>query len=189
MTNKLSNLEKTKEILVLLNTHLASISKLKVEQFKDGYLIYLSLTKTILNIKVGDLILVELDNKLNQLTLDFYSNQRTFNSVADFTRFFESIDSSFTDRTSGIVVSYKNENRQCEVEVGYIDTDRQMGQEVIYEIKFYDEETEEEIIAIEVSEYPMGAFNIYDVHPDVEFNTSEVLNYFYHDDQEHSEAD
>lgn len=176
--------DKAKEIVSLFNQHLESISKFKIERFKDTFLIYVILPNVILNVRVGDKLIVDLDNKLKQLTLDFYSNQRTFDSIIDFTAFFRSLHSSLIDRNAGIYVTYKGEEVLCNVEVSSIDSDRQMGQEVIYDITLYDEEIDENIVAIEVSEYPMGSFNIFDAHQDVKFDDGEVLNYFYRQNEE-----
>jgi len=175
---------KTTQIIALFNEHLESVSKLKLDQFKDTYLIYVVLPNTILNIRINDKIIVDIDNKLNQLTLDFYKNEKSFDNVRDFTTFFRSLHSSLIDRDAGIYVTYKGQEILCYVEVSSIDSDRQMGPEVIYEIKFYDEEIEDEVIAVEVSEYPMGSFNIFNSHDDIEFNEREIIDYFYSQNNE-----
>ena len=63
--------DKAKEIVSLFNQHLESISKFKIERFKDTFLIYVILPNVILNVRVWDKLIVDLDNKLKQLTLDF----------------------------------------------------------------------------------------------------------------------
>ncbi|HVT62209.1 MAG TPA: hypothetical protein VHD33_01815, partial [Legionellaceae bacterium] len=93
--------------------------------------------------------MVDLDDRLNQLTLDFYKNQKSFNNILEFTKFFRSLHNSLIDRNAGIYITYKGEEVLCDVEVSHIDADRQMGPEVIYEIKFYDEELEEDVVAAE----------------------------------------
>lgn len=54
-----------------------------------------------------------------------------------------------------------------------------MGLEVLYEVKFYDDELDEEIIVVEVSEYPPGFFSIYDSNSEVSYDEQDVLRYFH----------
>jgi hypothetical protein len=150
-----------------------------MEMFKDTYQFYFLLKNSVITVAVKDNIIAEHDNKMHQYVLDFYNNERIFNTSEDFEKFFEEIISPIRERAESIIAVYNEEEYICEVEVSSIDDDRQMGTEVIYEIKFYDPQSEDYIVAAEVSEYPYGSFSIYDKNSQVEIDDEAILLYFH----------
>lgn len=71
-------------------------------------------------------------------------------------------------------VVYKGLSYEFTVEVSFIDTDRQMGNEVIYEVCIEDDQNNSVAIA-SVSEYPEGVFKIFSIHKESIFNEAAVV--------------
>lgn len=177
------------DVVTLCARHTAYISKLKMEVFKDSYQFYLVLPQSILTLVIKESIVAEFNNKMHQYTLDFYNNEKNFDDFQEFQRYFEDIIKPIREWAEGIVASYEGDEYLCEVEVSHIDTDRQMGTEIIYTVKFYNPESEEDIIAAEVSEYPYGLFSIFDKNQEVETDDEKILAYFYKHHRDDSTED
>ncbi|GGH22044.1 hypothetical protein [Mucilaginibacter phyllosphaerae] len=176
-------------ILSLGGKYVDYISRLKMEVFKDSYQFYFVLPQSILTVVVKESIVAELNNKMHQHTLDFYNNEVAFENIDEFEKYFNNIIRPIREWAEGIIAIYNGDKYLCEVEVSSIDTDRQMGVEVLYDIKFYDPESEEDIVAAEVSEYPNGIFSIYDKHGEVETEDEKILAYFYKHQQDNDSPD
>jgi len=165
------------KVIDLLNSNLEFVKKIKIERFKDKWLIDAIFNATILNIVVSKNIIVNTNGSNNQYVLDFYRDERIFESFDEFKIFVNTIIKKYSEKSKGLYVKYKNEEYLCDIEVMSVDVDRQMGPETIYEINFFDNNGEGVKVA-EVSEYPAGAFSIYEINKDVEFNEDAAMRYF-----------
>ncbi len=169
------------QITGLINENLEFISKTKTEKFKDFWIIDIILNNTILHIEIKDEINVDINNAMHQYLLDFGKNEKSFNSFGEFRKFFLSIISGIKEQMKDIYAKYKGQKYICEIEATSVDPDRQMGPETLYTVSFTDEEGEE-IIALEISEYPMGAFSIFEKNSEVEIDEEKVMAYFQYDE-------
>jgi hypothetical protein len=168
------------QITELINENLEFIIKIKTEKFKDFWIMDVILNNTILHIEIKDKIYVDINNAMHQYLLDFSKNEKSFNNFEEFRQFFLSIVKGIREQTKDIYAKYKEQAYLCEIEATSVDPDRQMGPETIYTVSFSDEEGDE-IIALEISEYPMGAFSILKRNSDVEIDENKVLKYFKYD--------
>ncbi|MBL6446014.1 hypothetical protein JMN32_06820 [Fulvivirga sp. 29W222] len=169
--------EAIQAIINLINSNLDYVKKFKTEKFKDKWLIDVFLNSNILNIVLDDNISVNVSSQLNHHIIDFFSNERKFQSFEEFKAYFNQVVRGYSEQTDGIYVKYKGEEYLCEIEVTSVDPDRQMGPETLYELSFTNN-SGEHIVAADISEYPMGAFSIYELNEDVEVDEQQVINYF-----------
>lgn len=177
-----------KGVIDLLNSNLEVLKKIKIERFKDKWLIDAVFSATILNIVVGKNITVNNNGSNNQFVLDFYRDEKIYTSLEEFEIFLNSIIKKYSEKSKGLYVKYKNEEYLCDIEVMSVDVDRQMGPEIKYEINLFDNDGEEVKVA-EVSEYPAGAFSIYEVNKNVDFNKEAALKYFYEQSDNYEQID
>jgi hypothetical protein len=171
-----------KNIMNLINENIDFIKQTKTEKFKNDLIIDVILSNTILNIRVGENIIVDINNSMHQYLLDFSKNEKVFENFKDFETFFNSIISGIREKSKGLYATYEGEEYLCEIEVTSVDPDRQMGPETLYAVSFANNDGEE-IIAAEISEYPMGAFSIYEQNSDVEIDESKILDFFQQEDE------
>lgn len=167
-----------KNIMELINENLDFIKQTKSEKFKNYWILDVILNNTILNIRITDKIIVDINNSMHQYLLDFSKDEKSFDNFDDFKIFFQSIIKGLKEKSKGLYGRYKGEEYICDIEVTSVDPDRQMGHETLYKVSFFDKEGEE-IIAAEISEYPMGVFSIYERNSEVDLDESKVLDYFY----------
>ena len=96
------------KVIGLINSKIKLVKKLRVERFKDKWLIDLVLNNTMLNIAVNGNIVVDIDNSVNKHVLDFYKNEKVFDSYMGFEIFLNTIIKGYTEKTHGLYVKYKN---------------------------------------------------------------------------------
>lgn len=169
------------QITALINENLEFINKTKTEKFKDFWIIDVTLHNTILHMEIKENIIVDIDNAMHQYLLDFGKDEKSFNSFDKFRQFFETLINGIREQAKDIYAKYKGQEYVCEIEATSVDPDRQMGPETLYTVSFTDEDGEE-IVALEISEYPMGAFSIFEKNSEVEIDEEKVMAYFKYDD-------
>jgi hypothetical protein len=167
-----------KEVLGSLTSNTDYIKSMKINRFKNQWLIDVVFNTTILNIVVGNNIIVNQNNTTKQHVLDFYKNEKVFHSIKEFDNFIHSIIQRYKEKTEGVHATYRGKDYTCDIEVISVDVDRGMGQETIYGISLTDDNGEEIAVA-EVSEYPTGSFSIINVNSEIEFDEGNALNYFH----------
>lgn len=165
------------KVINLINSNLEFVKKLKIEQFKDKWLIDAFLKNTILNITVDKIITVDINESINQYVLDFHKNEMAFQSFNEFENFYSSIIKGYSEKTKGLIAKYKGQEYVCDIEVESVDSDRQMGSETIYSVTLIDDDGEEIHVA-DVSEYPLGAFSAFRTNDDVDINENDIIKYF-----------
>lgn len=173
-----------KDVINEINANINHIKKYHFEKINDKYFIDIILNNTILNIIVDNQIKVNLDESINKYLIDFYRNEKLFININDFKEFLNTVVNGYLEKTSGLFVRYNDEDFICEIEVNSIDADRQMGTETFYSLFFTDNDGDEVIVA-EVSEYPIGIFEVFDINEEVEILESEIKEYF--EDKYHSQ--
>ncbi|TDO96642.1 hypothetical protein [Flavobacterium sp. 245] len=167
-----------KKIISYLNKHIKIIKKLTIENYNEKSFVYIVMPNTILNVIVSDKIVVEVDDNLNKHFANFYQERFNIESIEEFQLLFEKIIIGYKEKTKGLFITYQNNKYLCDIEISSIDKDRGMGIEKIYDINFTDKKNIERFAA-QVSEYPLGIFNLVHIFDDFEITEMEIINYFY----------
>lgn len=171
-------METVNRIIDLLNSNLDEIKKFKFEKFKQFWIIDINTTKFVFTIEVSDTIKLQKETTFNQYKFDFADNDKEFKTYEEFEKYFLRKLEIIKADSETLVATYKGKKYICEVEVTSVDSDRQMGTETIYEITLNDEEGETIQVA-EVSEYPMGAFSVFEKNDEVEISNQDIMQFFY----------
>ena len=166
------------KIIALLNSNLDEIKKFKLEKFKQFWIIDIYTIKFIFTIEVSDTIKLQKETTFNQYKFDFAGHDEEFETYEAFEKYFLDKLKIMKADSETLVATYNEKKYICEVEVTSVDGDRQMGAETIYEVTLTDEDGEIIVVA-EVSEYPMGAFSIFQKNDKVEISDQEIIQYFY----------
>lgn len=175
-----------KKINLLISENIEFINKTKTEKFKDFWIMDILLKNALLNIVIKENITVEINNSMHQYLLDFAKNEKSFETFDEFKTFFQSLINGIKEQANNIYAIFEGEEYICEIEVTSVDADRQMGPETLYSVIFNDNDGNE-VIALEISEYPMGAFSIFERNPKVEIDEDKVLKYFYYNDADYED--
>lgn len=171
-------METVNKIIALLNSNLDEIKKFKFEKFKQLWIIDINTTKFLFTIEVSDTIKIQKETTFNQYKFDFADHDEEFKTFEEFEKYFLNKFEIIKADSETLVATYKGKKYICEVEVASVDADRQMGTETIYEITLVDE-CGETIQVAEVSEYPMGAFSVFEQNDEVEISNQEIMQFFY----------
>jgi len=154
------------------------LSKLTVENFKEKCFIYVNTKKCIFNISISDKIIVEIDNNQDRYNMHFYNETYRYDSIDGFKVLFNSIVINSTKKEhQELIVKYRGNIYPIFVELSDVDEDRGMGTEKRYDLNIYDRKGKELFVA-QVSEYPLGIFNLVHIFPEFEISENEILDYF-----------
>jgi hypothetical protein len=168
-----------KSTVRFLNNNLNYLNKFIVENFNEKCFIYVNSKKSIFNISITNKITVEVDNNQDRYNSYFYNETYNFQNVNEFKDLFNKIVKRATkDEKHGMNLNYKGKTYPIYIEISHIDTDRGMGVEKLYDLTIYDGKGKEHIVA-QVSEYPLGSFNLVHIFEDFEIGETEIINYFY----------
>lgn len=171
-------MENINKILALINSNLTEIKKIRLERFKQLWMLDINTTKFVFTIEISNVIKLQKEVNHNQYKFDFGQPEEIFSNFESFEKYFlDSLGIIKLDNQT-LVASYRGMNYVCEVEVASVDTDRQMGPETIYEVTLIDDDGESVRVA-GVSEYPSGAFSVFDKNENVQLSEQAIMRYFY----------
>lgn len=172
------NIKLAKSTTRFLISNLSYLNKITVETFKEKCFIYVNTKKCIFNISISNQIVVEIDNNQDRYNTYFYNETHRYDTVEDFKTLFNTIVlQSRKKEHQELNVKYKGNFYPIFVELSDIDENRGMGTEKRYDLNIYDRKGEERFVA-QVSEYPLGIFNLVHIFPEFEISENEILDYF-----------
>lgn len=161
-----------------LVSNLNYLTKFTIENFKEKCFIYVNTKKCIFNISISNKIVVEIDNNQDRYNTYFYNDTYSYDSVEDFKILFNSIVLKSTKKEQqDLNVKYRGNIYPVFVELSNIDNDRSMGIEKRYDLNIYDSKGKEYFVA-QVSEYPLGIFDLVHIFPEFEISENEIISYF-----------
>ncbi|WP_353096364.1 hypothetical protein [Empedobacter brevis] len=169
-----------KSTIRIVNNNLDLISKFTVENFNEKCLLYINTKKTVFNISISNKIVVEVDNNQDRFNSSFYNNTYKFNSVEEFKELFNNLVIRATNKEKEkqeLSLKYKGKEYPIYIELSDIDSNRSMGTEKRYDLNIYDRNGKEHFVA-QVSEYPLGFFNVVHIFESYNIQEQEILNYF-----------
>lgn len=173
------NIKLAKSTVRFLTSNLIHIKKLNIENYSEKCFIYIYTNKSIFNISISDKLVVEIDNNQDRYNSSFYNETYIYKSIDEFKELFNKIVVRVTKKEeNGLMVKYKGIKYPIYIEISSIDSDRSMGIEKIYDLNIYNSKGEEHFVA-QVSEYPVGAFNVVHIFDGFDISESEIVNYFY----------
>lgn len=168
-----------KSTVRFLNSNLTHLNKFIVENFNEKCFIYVNSKKSIFNISITTKITVEVDNNQDRYNSYFYNETYNFDDIDGFKNLFNRIVKRATkDEKHELSVKYKGKTYPIYIEIGDIDTERAMGVEKRYDLNMYDGKGKEHFVA-QVSEYPLGIFNLVHIFDGFEIGEIEIIDYFY----------
>lgn len=172
------NIKLAKSTIRFLTNNLNHLKKIKIENFEEKCFIYVLTNKSIFNISISDKIIVEIDNNQDRYNKYFYNETFKYDSVNEFKLLFNEIVIKSTKKDDeGLTLKYKGRIYPIFIELSDIDSDRGMGVEKIYDLNIYDSKGDELFVA-QVSEYPIGSFNLVHTFENFEISEIEIINYF-----------
>lgn len=172
------NIKLAKSTIRFLNSNLTHLKKLTIENFNEKCLIYVNTNKSIFNISISNFIVVEVDNNQDRFNSNFYNESYKFDSVDDFKALFNKLVLRATNKEKQeLKVKYKGREYPIYIELASIDKNRSMGTEKIYDLNIYDSKGKEHFVA-QVSEYPLGFFNLVHIFDGFEIQENEIIRFF-----------
>ncbi|WP_430894969.1 MULTISPECIES: hypothetical protein [unclassified Paraflavitalea] len=154
------------------------MKKLSIENFNEKCLIYVNTNKCIFNISISNLIVVEVDNNQDRFNSNFYNETYRYHSVDDFKKLFNKLVLRATNKErQELKVKYKGRDYPIYIELSSIDNYRSLGTEKKYDLNIYDSKGKGHFVA-QVSEYPLGIFNLVHVFEGFEIRETEIINFF-----------
>lgn len=168
-----------KSTIRFLINNLIYIKKFNVENYSEKCFIYVYTNKSIFNISISNKIVVEIDNNQDRYNSRFYNETYIYNSPDEFKELFNKIVLKVTKKEeNGLTLKYKGIKYPIYIEITDIDSDRSMGVEKLYDLNIYNSKGEEQFVA-QVSEYPVGIFNLVHIFEGFNISESEIIKYFY----------
>ncbi|SDL72489.1 hypothetical protein SAMN04487898_12379 [Pedobacter sp. ok626] len=168
----------TKNTIRFLTSKLNYLSKMTVENFNEKCFIYIITKKSIFNISISNEITVEVDNNQDRFNSYFYNQTYKYKSVEDFKSLFNKLVVRATNNDKEeLNIRYKGKDYPLYIELADIDNNRSMGTEKNYDLHIYDSKGKEHFVA-QVSEYPLGVFNLVHIFDGFDITEQKIINYF-----------
>lgn len=172
------NIDLAKSTIRFINSNLTHLSKFSVENFNEKCMIYINTKKSVFNISISSSIVVEVDNNQDRFHSHFYNETYRYDSVDEFKQLFSRLVLRATNKEKQeLSVKYKGREYPIFIEISDIDTNRSMGTERTYDLNIYDSKGKEHFVA-QVSEYPLGIFNLVHVFDGFEIGENEIVDFF-----------
>lgn len=167
-----------KSTIRFLTSNLNYITKITVENFNEKCFIYVNTKKSIFSISITSAITVELDDNQDRYNSHFYNQTYKYQSVDEFKSLFNKLVIRATNREKEeLTIKHKGVRYPIYIEISEIDSNRSMGTKKSYDLNIYDRKGKEHFVA-QVSEYPLGIFNLVHIFEDFDINESEIIDYF-----------
>lgn len=172
-------MSKIEKILAMLTSKTANIQRLSVERTNQNWFVDIVYNNFIININVNAKNIYVITSSAQHLISPLESGEQemNFHSVDELGELFERL--SFEHRKLSVestnYIVYKGKSYPFDVEITEIDTERQMGTEVLYDVSIYDIHREQVVIA-SISEYPEGIFSIFESNRDAIFSEENLIS-------------
>lgn len=173
------NIKLAKSTVRFLTSNLSHIKKLSVENYSEKCFIYVYTNKCIFNISISNILVVEIDNNQDRYNSNFYNETYRYENIDEFKRLFNNIVLKVTKKEEkDLTIIHRGIKYPIYIEISEIDSDRSMGVEKIYDLNIYDSKGKEHFVA-QVSEYPIGSFNVVHIFDNYDISETKIVNYFY----------
>lgn len=167
-----------KSTIRFLVSNLNYLTKFSVENFNEKCLIYVNSKKSVFNISVSNVIVIEVDNNQDRFNSNFYNETYRYHSVDEFKALFNKLVIRATNKDKQeLTVKYKGREYPIYIEISDIDNNKSMGTEKRYDLNIYDRKGKEQFVA-QVSEYPSGVFNLVHIFEDFDIQEYEIISFF-----------